>query len=99
MVDNGTSLESFSGQVGGMFSPKTNTLSLWQIRQHTLEWILMSGAGLQMLRINVFAVLLNHKQNVLGNRDQRDEFYVSRLGTKSWVGHRRFKVSIRLGAS
>uniref|UniRef100_A0A8D8J666 Nuclear pore complex protein Nup205 n=1 Tax=Culex pipiens TaxID=7175 RepID=A0A8D8J666_CULPI len=83
---------SFSGQVGGMFSPKTNTLSLRYILQNILEWILISGVGSQKLRINLYAALLNYMHIVKGNRDQsekeqadgggvspRDEFYVSRL--------------------
>ncbi|XP_055585632.1 nuclear pore complex protein Nup205-like [Uranotaenia lowii] len=86
MTSFGTSFGQ-SGVVGGMFSPKTNTLSLRYILQHILEWILISGVGSQKLRINLYAALLNYMHIVKGNRDKsekeqesaRDEFYVSRL--------------------
>ncbi|CRK98110.1 CLUMA_CG011478, isoform A [Clunio marinus] len=69
-------------------SPKSNTLHLKYIFRNIIEWIIVSGAGSQKLRMNLYAALLNfiyiikgdsQSQKLVQFDDQKKDFYVSRL--------------------
>lgn len=48
-------------------TPKSNTLSLKYILKSIVDWIIVSGAASQKLRINLYAALLNFMHIVKGN--------------------------------
>lgn len=68
------------------YSPKNNSLSLKYILKNIVEWIFISGASPQKLKINLYTSLLNFMHIIKGTTTQRkqdfavlNETYVSRL--------------------
>lgn len=80
---NGDLLLSLSART--TYTPRTNSLSLKYILKDIVEWILISGAASQKLKINLYTALLNLLHIIKGTTaaskqmDLPETTYVSRL--------------------